>query len=908
LKNYFSYWLAALLMIASPSAYALTAAIVGKYSDSAATYEARRGETIQMQGQCRVATKWPSEAVDKTTWTVGDASTVYYGTTGLSHSFVADNHLGKTFIVKFKCFTTSGYRSDHEVSRSFKLIDPIPPTVKWDSANARFAKDRITIDAHVSDAGDGVDRVWILWPGAPSRNIEMRKESGDRYRYEIDTSRLPEGATDVQIWAASLSGASKGWETVGSFTVDRTPPRIGSSSLPAFAGDSLRILLSVRDPGSGVADVYVRSAGQFSSNAKRMETRNGREFEVLLDTSQQSEGVSGLEYLAEDKAGNSTGWTRFGSVTIDRTPPSVTWDSANPAYAKDRITLKAKIADAGSRVREARIWWPGAPSDGKQMNMKVGDTYGYEIDTSRLAEGVKEIQIRATDFAGNATGWLKVGSFNVDRTPPSIDWREPPDQALLHGDQIHVAGIVDDRHPDTVEIAWRAENETQWHSETRPVSDAAGKFSHDLPVPQQDVNYQLRLRAADEAGNLSAWSPVRTVVGQMAVRDLLQNAQLALKNNILSDRDNSGGLSPGDEFVYRLQVGADRSDAHGLSIRYALPAGLSMTQGLLPEFAADSAIVDNNRLNSRWNGGGDAQLLADGVDLPAHDSLTIDIPLTVAAAQTAGAIDSVISLQAKNATGALLVSHRLNLQRSYPADRALTLQLESMQPDRKYARGTEFDYRVTLHAPTWALNGVRLSYALPNGLQSAGDIHVTGDGAARFRRNPDWGKNGDQRLLWSAPGDPFAAGNSLTVTIPMRVTDAATFDAAIRSEVKAAAENISGEVTVEHFILVEEAFVDNRLRLKKTVDRRSALPGDTLRYTIMFTNASPDVLRELVITDFFQSEYLTLKSAHCGATMPDTLQCKTAEQRKPGTLEWRMDGTLPAGASGSVNYEAVLNR
>jgi len=98
------------------------------------------------------------------------------------------------------------------------------------------------------------------------------------------------------------------------------------------------------------------------------------------------------------------------------------------------------------------------------------------------------------------------------------------------------------------------------------------------------------------------------------------------------------------------------------------------------------------------------------------------------------------------------------------------------------------------------------------------------------------------------------------------------------------------------------------LTLVKTVSKATALPGDTLTYTITFTNITSDVLSSVVVYDqtpayttFAGASYNPLPLNLSGVTVVNPSVGAT------GAVKWTFTGTLKPGASGTVYYWVTVN-
>ena len=94
------------------------------------------------------------------------------------------------------------------------------------------------------------------------------------------------------------------------------------------------------------------------------------------------------------------------------------------------------------------------------------------------------------------------------------------------------------------------------------------------------------------------------------------------------------------------------------------------------------------------------------------------------------------------------------------------------------------------------------------------------------------------------------------------------------------------------------------LRLEKTVDKATALPGANLTYTITYTNDSTQPLSNLKINDSTPA-YTTFVSAACGSPLPASLTaCSFTAPSAGGTgaIQWTFTGTLNPTQTGTVTF------
>jgi large repetitive protein len=89
----------------------------------------------------------------------------------------------------------------------------------------------------------------------------------------------------------------------------------------------------------------------------------------------------------------------------------------------------------------------------------------------------------------------------------------------------------------------------------------------------------------------------------------------------------------------------------------------------------------------------------------------------------------------------------------------------------------------------------------------------------------------------------------------------------------------------------------------------TAASGQTLEYTISYSNASANLLGSIVVSDF-TPRFTVFVSAQCVTPLPASITaCNVTTQPAAGgqgTLQWTLTGALQSGANGSVLFRVTL--
>ena len=99
------------------------------------------------------------------------------------------------------------------------------------------------------------------------------------------------------------------------------------------------------------------------------------------------------------------------------------------------------------------------------------------------------------------------------------------------------------------------------------------------------------------------------------------------------------------------------------------------------------------------------------------------------------------------------------------------------------------------------------------------------------------------------------------------------------------------------------------LRLMEAVNTAGAIPGDTLTYTMTYTNPTIDVLNNIVIHNATPA-YTTFVSVSCGPLGVGLSGCSVTTAPPvagQGAIAWTLTGSLAPGASGAVTFAVRID-
>ena len=393
-------------------------------------------------------------------------------------------------------FAVTAYNSAGEesvYSNVIQLPEALPPTVSITSpANDSAVSGVVSISASASD-NVGVAKVQFLANGAL-----LAESTAAPFSYSWNTASLPPGPYTISARALDAAG------NVG----------VSRGVVVTVAGDTVAPAVSVAGPANGatVGGSVTLSAGasdnigvtriEISIDGAVVLSTNQGSVSYTWDTAREANGSHTVTAKAYDAAGN-VGFSAPLTVTVlnDLIPPTVAITSpGSGAVLNGTVAVAASASDntAVSRV-EFEV-------NGVLQATSTQAPYGFNWNTSAVANGSYSISAKAYDVAGNVGYSQSVTvSVSYDRSAPVITSFSLP--AYHNSTTVPIVGLT---ASDNVQVTGYRVTD----SAVAPSPSAAG-WSATVPATFTFSGTGSRTAyawARDAAGNVSAAGTATVVV------------------------------------------------------------------------------------------------------------------------------------------------------------------------------------------------------------------------------------------------------------------------------------------------------------------------------------------------------------------------------------------------------------
>jgi hypothetical protein len=429
-------------------------------------------------------------------------------------------------------FRVRAFRGESEsaaggpVSVTTPLCDTTPPQGSFADPEdgSTLRQQTVRLDANVSDAGSGVDRVRFLarWDGQNWQELATITESPYRLDWDVCAAAVPDGPVDLRLRV--FDGAGNETSETIAFTKrvncgpndPPSPPRIENPPADALvSGGAIPIEITASDSYDTPRELQVElrvDGGAWT--AANYNEQTGR-FHATWVTNGSGDGPHSLRARATDSGGLEATSDQM-QVTLDNEdePPraragddfSVTDADGN---GSERITLDASTSTHDPQRTATFAWedrWESAPAHA------LGSGEQIEAD---LGLGTHVITLTVTDSLGNANqDELTVTvSPPPDTTAPSASWVAPDAGATISERTVLLGATASDAGGSGLDqIAFQAKWPGEQWSTISTIDEPVSPVGYDWDlcaagVPDGEI--ELTLSATDHAGNEFASSPVR---------------------------------------------------------------------------------------------------------------------------------------------------------------------------------------------------------------------------------------------------------------------------------------------------------------------------------------------------------------------------------------------------------------
>ncbi|MHB8643094.1 MAG: OmpL47-type beta-barrel domain-containing protein [Gaiellaceae bacterium] len=295
-----------------------------------------------------------------------------------------------------------------------RRIDNTPPIATMSSPGA-YLRGTVSLTQSSSDpGGSGVGSVQFESSPAGASTWSPIPASWN-------TTGTADGLYDLHVVVTDNAGNVSTSTTISNVRVDNTPPAVAVTS-PAAGADvtgTVALANNASDAGSGIQSVTYAYSPHGAATWTAMP--------ASWDTTTVADGPYDLRATATDRAGNSTTSAVVSSITVDNTPPAVSFTSPlDSSYVNlastNPVPLAASSNDgAGSGVASVQFFactdTSASCSSGSWGALGTDTTAPYTASWPIPVDGQYALKVLATDNVGHTSS--QVITVTVDRTPPN---------------------------------------------------------------------------------------------------------------------------------------------------------------------------------------------------------------------------------------------------------------------------------------------------------------------------------------------------------------------------------------------------------------------------------------------------------------------------------------------------------
>ena len=375
-----------------------------------------------------------------------------------------------------------------------RRVDNTKPVTTASGVPSGFSSSTVTVTLNPTDAGSGVSDTLYQVDGGTAQH-------GTSVVIPAPSDGSNDGSHTIAFQSIDAAGNIENQHSV-TVQIDATPPACPSCSSSDYVSGTVALTATPSDTGAGIASV----AFQYSPDGSTWTTigidNTGAAgvYSKSWDTTALADGAYHLRAKITDVASNVSMIdlhpSGAGVVVVDNTAPTaaVGAPSAGTFVSGSSVTISATAGDANPLTYAFLV---------NGSVIASGNSTSITWDSTSVGDGPVQLQVRATDPAGNTTTSAQT-TVTVDNNAPSPTVDDPG--AAISGTPMLSAST--DADTATVAFEERVQGAATWTS----LATVGPPFHTPFATGSlTDGTYELRAIATDGAGHTGT-SPVRTVV------------------------------------------------------------------------------------------------------------------------------------------------------------------------------------------------------------------------------------------------------------------------------------------------------------------------------------------------------------------------------------------------------------
>ena len=385
----------------------------------------------------------------------------------------------------------------HDVLSNVATSAPVTVTTKQPTTTVAltapshnaYVKGLVSLTSAATDS-EGVAKVEFYVDGTL-----LGTDTSAPYELSWDSTTLADGAHALSAKAYGPLGIPSTSPSVGVNVDNHAPAAALTSPVPgAFLRGAVTLAATSSDT-VGVARV------EFHDGATLLGTDSSAPYSLSWHTANAANGAHTLTVKAFDSAGNTVTSTGV-AVTVDNTAPTTALTApAQNASVRGIVLVSATASD---NLGVARVEFH---ADGALIGTDTSAPYEVSWNSAALADGVRLLNAKAYDSAGNVTSTPSI-LVNTDNTLPDAALTSPAPGAFLRGTTVLTATAS-----DSVGVA-----RVEFH-------DGATRIGTDFSSPYQvgwntagvtNGAHTLTVTAFDSAGNVRTSAGIGVTVDNAA--------------------------------------------------------------------------------------------------------------------------------------------------------------------------------------------------------------------------------------------------------------------------------------------------------------------------------------------------------------------------------------------------------